>query len=91
MILGGQDKQGRYMWKRPGKRFSLTQERGHDGRISEVLQEDSHSSMYKVHDYIIVLGRRKLNCHELSAVYCPCLIMLPMIICACIFGYSSTD
>jgi hypothetical protein len=53
----GQDKQGRYMWKRAGQRFSLTRERGQDEHIHEVLQEDSHSSMYKVYDYIIVLEK----------------------------------
>jgi hypothetical protein len=63
--------------REPAWRFSLTQERGYDRHIREVLQEDSHSSMYKVYDYMIVPGK---NCQELSAVYCPCLIMLPMII-----------
>jgi ribosomal protein L15E len=46
----GQDKQGRYMRERISKRFSLTQERGHEGHICEVLHEDSRSSMYKVYD-----------------------------------------
>ncbi len=49
----GQDKQGRYMRRRTSRRFSLTPERGHEGRIREVLQEDSRSSMYKVYDYIV--------------------------------------
>ncbi len=44
----GQNKQGRYLWKRASKRFSLTLERGHEGRIREVLQADNRSSMYKV-------------------------------------------
>jgi hypothetical protein len=66
----GQDKQERYMWKRTGKRFSLTRARGHDGRIREVLQEDSCSIMYKVYDYVIyVTERRKPRCCELPAVY----------------------
>ncbi len=43
----GQDKQERYMWKGTLKRFSLTQERGHDGRIREVLQEDAVSAIKK--------------------------------------------
>ncbi len=51
----GQDKQERYMWKRTGKRFSLTQKQGHDGRIREVQQEDSRSSMYKVYNCMIML------------------------------------
>jgi hypothetical protein len=63
----GQDKQRRYLWKKTGKRFSLTR-----GRvlIHEVLQKDSYSSMYKVYDYIIVLGRRRIACRDLSAVCC---------------------
>ncbi len=79
-----QDKQERYMWKGTGKRFSLTRERGHDGRIRKVVQEDSFSSMYNAYDYMIVSGK---NCHQLSAVYFPCLIMLPMIICARTSGF----
>jgi hypothetical protein len=65
----GQDKQGRYMWKRAGKRFSLTRGRGQDGRIREVLQESSHSSMYKVYNNIIyVEKRRTLRCCVLPAL-----------------------
>ncbi len=60
----GQDKQERYMWKRAGQRFNLTRERGHDRHISEVLQEDSCSSMYKVYDYIIVLERANMSCSQ---------------------------
>jgi hypothetical protein len=57
------------MWKRAGKRLSLTLERGHDGRFREVFQEDScSSSMYKVYDCMDV---SKENCHELFAVYRP--------------------
>jgi hypothetical protein len=42
----GQSKQ-EYTWgKRTSKRFSLTPDRGHEGRIHEVLQEDLFSSMY---------------------------------------------
>ncbi len=41
----GQDKQERYIWKGTSKRLSLTRERGHDGRIHEVPQEDSRSSL----------------------------------------------
>ncbi len=66
----GQDKQGRYMWKRPGKKLSLIQGRDHDGRIREVLQESSHPSMYNVYDYVIYSKRkRKLRCCELPALY----------------------
>jgi hypothetical protein len=60
----GQDKQGRYMWKRSGQSFSLNRERGHDGCIREVLQEDSRSSMYKVNDYIIVLEKVDMSCSQ---------------------------
>jgi hypothetical protein len=55
----GQDKQGRYMWKRAGGRFSLTRGQGHDGRIREVLQDGSHSSMYKVYDNVIYAEEKK--------------------------------
>jgi hypothetical protein len=65
----GQDKQGRYMWKKTGKRFSLTRGRGHDGHIHEVLQEDNRSSMYKVYDYVIhVREKERPRCRELPAV-----------------------
>jgi hypothetical protein len=39
------NKKDMYMWKGTGKRFSLTQERGHDILIRKVLQEDSRSSV----------------------------------------------
>jgi hypothetical protein len=66
----GQGKQGRYIWKRNGKRFSLTRGRGHDGRIREVLQESSCSSMYKVYDNVIYMRKKeKLRCCELPALY----------------------
>jgi hypothetical protein len=45
-----QDKEGRYTWKRTGKRFSLPRGPGYDGHVREVLQEDSPSNMYKVYD-----------------------------------------
>ncbi len=62
----GQNKQGRYMLKRAGKRFSLTRGRGHDRRIHEVLQESSHSSMYKVYDNVINAKKKgKLRCCKL--------------------------
>ncbi len=35
----GQHKQGRYMWKRTSKRFSLAWGQGHDGRIREVCKK----------------------------------------------------
>ncbi len=58
------------MWKRAGKRFSLTQGRGHDGRISEVLRESCRSSMYKVYDNVIYVRKnKKLRCCELPAFY----------------------
>ncbi len=47
------------MWKRTGKRFSLTRGQGHGGRIREVPQEDSRSSMYKVYDYVICIEEKK--------------------------------
>ncbi len=55
----GQDKQGRYMWKRTSKRFSLMRGQGHDGRICEVPQEDSPSSMYKGYDNVICIEEKK--------------------------------
>ncbi len=63
----GQDKQERYKWKKAGKRFSLTQEQDHDGRIHEVLQEDSRSSMYKVYDCIIVSEKIVMSCLQYIA------------------------
>jgi hypothetical protein len=41
------------MRERISKRFSLTQERGHEGHIRQVLHDDSRSGMYKVYDYVI--------------------------------------
>ncbi len=49
----GQSKQEIYLGKRTSKRLSLTLDRGHVGRIHEVLQEDGRSSMYKSYDCII--------------------------------------
>jgi hypothetical protein len=49
----GQDKQGRYMTERISKRFSLTREQDHEGRICEVLHEDSCSSIYYIYDNVI--------------------------------------
>jgi hypothetical protein len=42
-----QSKQENTSGKRSSKRFSLSLDRGHEGHIREVLQEDSCSSMYK--------------------------------------------
>jgi hypothetical protein len=43
----GQSKQ-EYTWgKRTSKRHSLTLDRGHEGRIHELLQDDGRSSMYR--------------------------------------------
>jgi hypothetical protein len=62
----GQDKQRRYMWKRVGKRLSLTRGRGQDGRICKVPKENSHSSMYKIYNNVIHMKRRrKLGCCKL--------------------------
>ncbi len=44
----GQSKQEIYLGKRTSKRLSLTLDRGHEGRIREVLQEDGRSSMYEI-------------------------------------------
>jgi hypothetical protein len=57
----GQDKQARYMWKRAGKRFSLTRGQGYDRRIREVLQESSGSSMYKVYENVTYVRKEKLT------------------------------
>ncbi len=67
-ILGGPRQTGRYMWKRAGKRFSLTQRRGHDGRICEVLQESSRSRMYKVYHNINCV-KRKENWNVVSRLH----------------------
>ncbi len=44
----GQSKQEIYLGKRTSRRLSLTLDRGHEGRISEVPQEDGHSSIYRI-------------------------------------------
>ncbi len=88
----GQDKQGRYMWKRAGKKFSLTRGQGQDGRIREVLQENSPSSMYKVYDYVTcVKESRKLRCCVLPALNSLCLINLSVIIRHCYWLDFSID
>jgi hypothetical protein len=64
----GQDKQGKYMWKRAGKRFILTQGQDHDRRIREVRPESGCSNMYKVYDNVICAKeKKKLRCCELPA------------------------
>ncbi len=83
-ILGGPGQTRKIHGKRASKRFRLTLEWGPDRRIRKVLQEDGCSIMYKVYDCIVV---PKENCHELSAVYHPCLIILPMIICVYTSGF----
>ncbi len=55
----GQDKQGRYLWKRAGKRFSLTRGRGQDGLIREMLQESSCSSIHKVYCNVMYVKKGK--------------------------------
>jgi hypothetical protein len=47
-ILGGPRQKRRMLIEESGKSLSLTLDRGHEGRIREVLQEDGHSSMYKL-------------------------------------------
>jgi hypothetical protein len=70
----GQSKQ-EYTWrKRSGKRFTLTLNRGHEGCIREVLQEDSCSSMYK--DIAMQLSTWK----ELAWTEC-IVCMLPWLLC----------
>jgi hypothetical protein len=44
----GQGKQGIHLRRRTNRRLSLSLDRGHEGCIREVLQEDSCSSMYKL-------------------------------------------
>jgi hypothetical protein len=75
----GQDKQRRYMRKRTGKRFSLTQGQGHDERIREVLQV---CTMYMIAFYQV--GKKNLN----VVIY---LQYGTMIICAYISGIPSND
>ncbi len=43
-----QSKQETYLGKTTSKRLSLTLDRGNEGRIREVLQEDDCSSMYRI-------------------------------------------
>jgi hypothetical protein len=62
------------MWKRAGKRLSLIRGRGHDGRIREVLQEDSRSSMYRIYDDIAYAKKKKGT--KMSCVACIILLML---------------
>jgi hypothetical protein len=45
--------------KESNKSLSSILDRGHEGRIREVLQENGHSSMYKVY------CATERNCHEL--------------------------
>jgi hypothetical protein len=44
----GQGKQGIYLRRRTNRRLSLSLDRGHEGRIREVLQEESCSSIFKL-------------------------------------------
>jgi hypothetical protein len=41
----GQSKQGIHLGRKTNRRLSLSLDRGHEGRIREVLQEDGCSSM----------------------------------------------
>ncbi len=66
----GQDKQGRYMWKRAGKRFSLIRGRDHDRHFCEVLQESSRSTMYKVYNNVIMLKEKKKLTRCESPAFC---------------------
>ncbi len=44
----GQGKQGMRLKRRANRRLSLSLDRGHEGRIRKVLQEDGCSSMYEL-------------------------------------------
>ncbi len=58
------------MWKRAGKGLSLIGGQGHDGRIHEMLQEDSRSSMYRVYDDITYAEKkRELRCNVSPVLY----------------------
>ncbi len=68
----GQRKQ-EYTWgKRRSKRHSLTLDRGHEGRIREVLQEDGHSRMYRT----IIVWLPVRNLPWLSPICCLCVTMI---------------
>jgi hypothetical protein len=58
-ILGGPKQTRRLLMKESNKSLSSILDRGHEGRICDVLQENSRSSMYKV--YCVT----ERNCHEL--------------------------
>jgi hypothetical protein len=78
----GQNKQRRYMWKRVGKKLSLTRGRGQDGRIREVLQESSRSSMYKSIQYCNVIHIKEEGNWDVAGCLPNirlCMIVLPMI------------
>ncbi len=44
----GQDKQEAHLERETSRRLCLSLDRGHEGRIREVLQEDGCSSMYEL-------------------------------------------
>jgi hypothetical protein len=67
----GQSKQ-EYTWgKRTNKRHSLTLDRGHEGRINEVLQEDGRSSMYRtIIVWLPVWKKLATNFYNMQPVCC---------------------
>jgi hypothetical protein len=72
-VLGGPKQIRRILMEESSKSFSLTLDWGHEGRISEVLQEDGRSCMYKLwlHNYAV-----ERNSHELFVACYPWLIMI---------------
>ncbi len=64
--LVGQSKQGIYFGNISNRRLSLSSlDRGHEGRIRKVLQEEGRSSMYKIITVQYVFPNDR-NCHEFS-------------------------
>ncbi len=72
----GQSKQEIYLGERTSQRGSLTLDRGHEGRICQVLQEDGRSSIKYVQNYNRMIAHIK----KISMSFCN---MLPV----CYYDY----
>ncbi len=79
----GQNKQERNMWKGTGKRFSLTKNEA----MTNVFEKCFKKIAAQVCTKYMITWLCQENCRELSAVYCPCLIILPIIIRAHTSGF----
>jgi hypothetical protein len=49
----GHGKQEAHLERETSRRLSLSLDRGHEGRIREMLQEDGCSSMYKLYSCVL--------------------------------------